>query len=81
MASVRIDVELCGPNWLGQVIGPRGGRQIKAPNLTEALKQIKAAAVQLGAPLPPSAPIEPPKPLPQPSPRLPREVRRTRKVA
>ena len=74
--KVEVNFESIGPaGFIGKIITPRRGVEIKAANFDEMLAKLRQAYIDFGAPLPPSAPIEP-TPLPFVPPRTPRHARR-----
>ncbi len=80
MPAVEINAEQLGnAKWIGQVVGPRGGREIgRNPvieTVDELLDAIRVALGEVGDPAPPMAPLVPTLP-PTPAPaRMPRHAR------
>ena len=77
MPLVHIELEFLGTAWIGQISGPRGGREICAPDIDAALMAIREAYAAVGAPQAPAPvpaplaapPAAAPMPMPQPIPR------------
>jgi hypothetical protein len=65
MAQVSFECEYLGHHggFVGKVYGPRGGTEIKARDIDEALGQIRAEFLRLGVPRPASPLPEAPKPI------------------
>src|ERR1051325_5644814 len=77
MPLVHIELQFLGTAWIGQISGPRGGREICAPDIDAALTAIREAYAAVGAPQAPAPvpvpvaapPASAPMPLVQPTPR------------